>query len=98
MLKSAMTSLFQCLLYKVFDDLHDLSLVLFNANDVATGRHDLFILPLVSVPVSLNLIDLTELSNGLEELIGRTCLLRFEECVPENDSIGVFKRRYNFFG
>ena len=47
-------------------------------------NHDLFESLLILSPVMLELVDLTELSDNLEEFISSTCLLWLEERQPED--------------
>lgn len=59
----------------------------FNADDVHCGHHDLFVLGFFRSPEGLHLVDLTELSERLEEFVGCASFLGLEEGEPENLSV-----------
>jgi hypothetical protein len=59
----------------VIDDI----LIRIDADHVILRRHDLVVGGQLSLPESLNFVDLANLADRLEELIGSAGLLRFEE-------------------
>lgn len=91
-LKGAVANLVQGFVDEVRNDFFDDLWGLIDAYDMVGLMHDQFVTGLLGGPEVLDLVDLTELSDGLEELIGSTSLLWLEEGKPEDLGVNaVFK-------
>ena len=60
--------------------------------------HNQFVTGFLGGPKVLNLVDLTELSDGLKELIGGTCLLWLEERQPEDLGVNTVLESFGNIG
>lgn len=95
MLERAVANLVQGLVYEILNDLFNDLWAIINADNMVGLMHNQFVTGFLGGPEVLNFVDFAELSDGLEELIGSTCLLWLEERQPEDLGFNTLKRFAN---
>jgi len=98
MSKAAVTGLVKSFLDEFINDGADNGSMGINADNVTVIDHELLVGLLFGGPEALELVDLTELSDDLEEFISGTGFLWLEERKPENNCVSVGELGDNFGG